>query len=97
MDTYERLIATAKRLAASSNNVINRITTTLENSKPTGVNADKFVVALKAIIPSDDFGEHKRYVNLLEDMLRRRTSQFADKGASARFALPKGVGEHLGT
>ena len=94
-DTCEQLIALVKEVVGSSGNVFNRIVNTLENSKPTGENADKFLVALGTLIPSADFRAHKRYVNLLEDILRRRTSQFADLSVSARFALPEGVLELL--
>ena len=94
-DTYEQLIVSAQGVDGAASNVFNRIVTTLESSKPTGEKVDKFVVALRGLIPSDDFGAHKRYVNLLEDVLRRRTSQFADPKEAPRFALPKGVVELL--
>ena len=94
-DSYVQLIASARGVGGSSGKVFNRIVATLENSKSTGENVDRFVVALRALIPSDDYGAHKRYVNLLEDVLRRRTSQFADPKEAPRFALPEGVVEVL--
>ena len=90
-DSYEHLIATAKGIEDPSVNVFNRILTTLKNSKPTGGNVDEFVIAMETLIPSDDFGAHKRYVDLLADILRRRTSQFADSLEAAQFDLPEGV------
>ena len=94
-DSYEQLIVSAQGVGGPSGNVFDRIVTTMESTKPTGENVDKFVVALRALIPSDDFGAHKRYANLLEDILRRRTSQFSDTKEASRFALPEGVVELL--
>ena len=92
-DSSEQLIASAREIVDSSGNVLNRIVTTLENNRPTGEDVDKFVVALKGLIPSDDLSVNKHYVRLLEDILRRRTSQFADPQEAHRFALPGGVVE----
>ena len=96
-DSYEKLIASAQDVGGSSTNVFNRVVNTLENCKPAGENVDEFVVALRDLIPPDDFGAHQRYVNLLEDVLRRRTSQFGDTREAQRFALPAGVFEVLKT
>ena len=79
----------------SSGDVFNRIVTTLKSSRPTGEHVDKLVVALKRLIPSDDLRANKSYVSLLENVLRRRTSQFADSKEATRFALPEGVVELL--
>ena len=95
IDSSEQLISSAQEIGTSSGDVFNRIVTTLESSRPAGGNVDKFVVALRRLIPSDNFRAHKRYVNLLEDVLRRRTSQFADSKEAPRFALPEGVVEVL--
>ena len=95
IDSSEQLISSAQEIGTSSGDVFNRIMTTLESSRPAGGNVDKFVVALRRLIPSDNFRAHKRYVNLLEDVLRRRTSQFADSKEAPRFALPEGVVEVL--
>ena len=94
-DSYEQLIASAQGVGGSSANVFNRVVNTLENCKPTGQNVDKFVTALRALVPPDDFRAHQRYVNLLEDVLRRRTSQFGGTREAPRFALPEGVLEVL--
>ena len=91
VDSTEQLIASAQEIGNSCENGFDRIVTTLENSKPTGENANRFIARLRKLIPSDDFGTHKRYVNLLEDLLRRRTSRFADQKEAQRFALPEGV------
>ena len=92
-DSSEQLIASAREIVDSSGNVFNRIVTTLKSSRPTGEHVDKLVVALKRLIPSDDLHANKSYVSLLEDVLRRRTSQFADPKEAYRFALPEGVVE----
>ena len=95
IDSSEQLISSAQEMGKSSGDVFNRIVTTLEISRQTGENVDKFVVALRRLIPSDDLSAHKRYVNLLEDVLRRRTSQFAVPKEAPRFALPEGIVELL--
>ena len=92
-DSSEQLISSAQEMETSSDDVFNRIVNTLGSSRPAGENVDKFVVALRRLIPSDNFRAHKRYVKLLEDVLRRRTSQFADSKEAPRFALPEGVVE----
>ena len=90
-DSYEKLIASAQDVGGVPGNVFTRMVNTLENCKPTGENVDEFVAKLRTLIPPDDFGAHQRYINLLEDVLRRRTSQFADPKEASRFALPEGV------
>ena len=95
IDSSEQLISSAQEMGKSSGDVFNRIVTTLEISRQTGENVDKFVVALRRLIPSDDLSAYKRYVNLLEDVLRRRTSQFAVPKEAPRFALPEGIVELL--
>ena len=94
-NSYEQFIASIKEGIGSPGNVFNRILNTLGNSKPNGENVDKFLVALRTLIPPADFRTHQHYINLLEDVLRRRTSQFADLSESARFSLPGGVLELL--
>ena len=94
-DSSERLIATAQEVGDSSSNVFGRIVTTLENNRPVGDYVDKFLVALERLIPADDYRAHERYINLLEEVLGRRTSRFADLKESQRFVLPEGVVELL--
>ena len=94
-DSYEKLIASAQDVCGSSGDAFTRIVNTLKNCKSTDEYLDEFVAALGALIPPDDFGAHQRYVNLLENVLRRRTSQFGDPRKSPNFALPEGVLEVL--
>ena len=94
-DSSEEFIESIKEIEDSSGNVINRILHTLENSKPIGENLDNFLVALGALNSSGQFRVRRRYMNLLQDILRRRTSQFAELSESARFSLPVGVLESL--
>ena len=91
-DSNERLIEDAQNIGESSSiNVFNRIVNALENTRPSGANVEKFVVGLTKLIPGDEFHAHRRYVSLLEDTLRRRTSHFADLNETSRFALPEGI------
>ena len=90
-DSSEQLIQDADDIGGSSINVFNRVVGTLESTRPSGANVEKFVAGLTKWIPADDFDAHERYVNLLEDVLRRRTSHFADPNETSRFALPHGI------
>ena len=94
-DSSDRLIALAQEIGDSSSNVFGRIVTTLENNRPVGDYAEKFVVALERLIPEDDYRAHRRYFSLLKETLGRRKSQFADSNESTRFAIPEGVLELL--
>ena len=94
-DSSERLITTAQEVGDSSSNVFGRIVTTLENNRPVGDYLDKFLVALERLIPADDYRAHERYINLLHEVLGRRTSRFADLKEAQRFALPEGIVELL--
>ena len=94
-DSNEKLIASAQDLCGSSTDAFTRIVNTLKNCKLTDEYLGEFVAALRAMIPPDDFGAHQRYVDLLENVLRRRTSQFGDSRQSPNFALPEGVLEVL--
>ena len=77
------------------NRDFNRIVTTLETNRPTGDFVEKFVVALRNLVPLDDYFAHKRYVSLLGDVIRKRTSRFPDSNNSSQFDLPEGVVELL--
>ena len=94
-DNCKQLIASAQEIGDLSSNDFNRIVTTLETNRSTGYFVEKFVVALKELVPLDDYFAHKRYVSLLGDVLRKRTSRFSDSNNSSQFALPEGVVELL--
>ena len=94
-DNCEPLIASAQEIGDLSSNDFNRIVTTLEKNRPTGYFVEKFVVALRKLVPLDDYFAHKRYVGLLGDVLRKRTSRFSDSNNSSQFDLPEGVVELL--
>ena len=90
-DNCEQLITIAEGIGDLSGSEFRRIITTLERSRPAGKFVDKFVVALKRLIPLDDYVAHQRYASLLQGVLRKRTSRFADLNRSSQFALPEGI------
>ena len=90
-DNSEQLLASAQGIGDLSAGDFARIVTTLETNRPTGYYFEKFVALLKELTPLEDYISHQRYVALLEDILRKRTSQFADSSKTCQFALPKGV------
>ena len=91
----EQLVASAERIGGLSSDDVNRIVSTLMQSKPVGEHGERFVVALKELLPSEEYAAHKRYVDLLENILRRRTSRFGVAEERSRFALPEGIMELL--
>lgn len=93
IDNCEQLIESAQEIGDLSSNDFNRIVTTLETNRPTGDFVEKFVVALRNLVPLDDYFAHKRYVSLLGDVIRKRTSRFSDSNNSSQFDLPEGVVE----
>ncbi len=90
-DRSEKLIASSQEAIGGSGNVFKRILTTLEKSRPTGIYVDRFVIALRNLIPQDDYTANQRYIDLLEDVLGRRTSTFSELDDPIRFALPEGI------
>ena len=94
-DNSDQLIVMAQESGELSGGDFNRIVTTLSSNMGSGEHVDRFVVALKRLVPLDDNLAHQHYVRLLEDVLRRRTSQFADSNQSSRFAFPTGIIELL--
>ena len=94
-DNSEQLIAMAREGGDLSGDDFNRIVNTLSKGRASGDHVDRFAVALKRLLPLGDYVAHQRYVNLLDDVLRRRTSEFADSSQSFQFALPAGMIELL--
>ena len=92
-DNCKQLIASAQEIGDLSSNDFDRIVTTLKTNRATGDLVENFVVALRKLVPLDDYFAHKRYVSLLGDVLRKRTSRFSDSNNSSQFALPEGVVE----
>ena len=94
-DNCKQLIASAQEIGDLSSNDFDRIVTTLKTNRATGDLVEKFVVALRKLVPLDDYFAHKHYVSLIGDIIRKRTSQFSDSNNSSQFALPEGVVELL--
>ena len=87
----EQLIQRAQEIGDSTSGTFDRIANILGNSQSAGENVERFVVALIKLIPSDDLFAHRRYVNLVENVLRQRTSHFAELHEGSQFALPTGI------
>ena len=90
-DNSEQLIASAQDIGDLSGNDFSRIVTTLEANRLTGETVGLLAAALKRLLPLDNYLAHQCYVGLLENLLRRRTSQFPDSNKTSLFALPEGV------
>ena len=94
-DNCKQLLASAQEIGDLSSNDFNQIVTTLETNRPTGDLVEKFVVALRKLVPLEDYLAHKHYVSLIGDIIRKRTSRFSDSNNSSQFDLPEGVVELL--
>ena len=90
-DNSEQLIASAQEIGDLSGNDFSRIVSTLEAIRLAGETVGLFAAALKRLLPLDNYLAHQCYVGLLENLLRRRTSQFPDSNKTSLFALPEGV------
>ena len=93
LDRTELLIDSIKEIGkhGAMNGVCERIMNTLEHSGPSGHHFEKFLMEFWGMLPADNFKLHKRYMRLLQNALRRRTSRFADPVARPDFSLPKGI------
>ena len=90
-DNSEQLIASAQDIGGLSGNDFSRIVAALDANRPAGETVGLFAAALKRLLPLDNYLAHQCYVGLLENLLRRRTSQFPDSNKTSLFALPEGV------
>ena len=97
VDRTELLIDSIREIGKHGpmDGVYERIMNTLEHSRPSGGYFEMFLMEFGEILPTDDFKLHKRYMRLLQNALRRRTSRFADPVARPDFNLPKGITELL--
>ena len=97
VDRTEFLIGSIREIGTrgSMNDGLERIMNTLEHSRPSGDDFEKFLMEFGKMLPVDSFKLHRRYMRLLENALRRRTSRFADPVALPEFSLPKGITELL--
>ena len=97
VDRTELLVDSLKEIGkqGAMNGVYERIINTLEHSQPSGHHFEKFLMEFGKMVPADNFKLGKRYMRLLQNALRRRTSKFADPVARLDFNLPKGIIELL--
>ena len=90
-DNCEQLLLSAQICGDMEAEDINRIASTLTRNRASGPHVGKFIVALKRLVASGESLANRRYVRLLEDVLRRRTSQFSVSSTASRFALSQGI------
>ena len=90
---FNESIGNLEREALSS--ACDRIISTLENNDARGETFDQFLLSFGKLLPADDYKLHRRYVRLLQRVLRRRTSGFSDPIESRKFDMPRGITELL--
>ena len=92
-DRTDLLIGLVEGIARckSPNGVYGKIINTLTENRSTGPWFDKFLIELGKLLLVDSYELKKRYVLLLRNALRRRTSRFADATKCEGFNLPTGI------
>ena len=96
-DCIDRWISSVQEAEALVGGAYGRIISVLENNPASGCYADKFIAALGKSIPSDDYAAHRSHVNLMGDVLGKRTSKFTNGTTDNKFDLPNGIVRSLST
>ena len=90
-DSAGEWIMISRDVAKSNHHVYRQIITTFENNGAVGHFVEKYLSGLGRQIPSDDIQSHREHINLLEDILSKRTSRFNDLALSSEFNLPSRI------
>ena len=90
-DSADEWIMISRDVAKSNHHVYRQIITTLESNGVFGRFVGKYLSKLGRQIPSDDIESHREHINLLEDILRKRTSRFNDLALANEFNLPSRI------
>ena len=96
-DRTELLLGFVRETAkhGSMHDIYGRIMNTCDENRAGGHWFEKFLLEFGKLLPSENYKLQKRYMLLLENALRRRTSKFADPEARVSFRLPKGIDQLL--
>ena len=87
-DRSTLLMHSLARIGDGVADALDSIISTLLNSRFSGPWYDAFVVELGTVVPNGMYSTRRRYWDLLEDSLGKRTSNFGDLNKNSRFKLP---------
>ena len=90
-DCVDEWILTTQSVAAKDSDVYDQIISTLRGNQVAGLHLGKYLNELGRLIPSSQFQTNAAHVDLLENILSKRTSKFDDVAAAGQFNLPSGI------
>ena len=90
-DATESLIASVQEYGESSVGLHLRIINTLQLNRPSGKYFDDFLMEFWKLLYERNHHAQMRFMDLLGDLLSRRTSKFSNREECQRFNLPAGI------
>ena len=90
-DCADEWISITEEVAVSNSDVYDRIIATFQGREAVGFYFGKYLNALGRLIPSERFQTHAAYIDLLENVLAKRTSKFDDLASASEFNFPRGI------
>ena len=91
----EAIMGVVQEIGKSSDDIYERVLTTIRANRLTDASVERFINRFEDILPEDNYDASLAHNDLLENILRRRTSQFNDPTQIARFNMPLGVARLL--
>ena len=93
VDNTDLLIGLVEEMTKhkAPNGIHRKIMTTLGANRATGPWFERFLLKFGTLLATDSYELHKRYMLLLQDALRRRTSRFSDAVGRSEFSMPAGI------
>ena len=87
----EGTIGIVQGIAKSTDDIYERVLTTIRENRLSDAVVERFLSRFEDILPDDNYDASAGHNDLLENLLRRRTSRFNDPTQMARFNMPIGV------
>ena len=95
-DCVDEWISITEEVAAANSDVYDRIITTFQGKEAVGLHFGKYLNALGRLISPERFQTHAGYIDLLENVLAKRTSNFDDLASAEEFNFPSGIVQPMG-
>ena len=91
----DKLVAIVSETARETDVFYQRVFTTIRTNRLSGELVNRFLVRLQDVLPDSDHSASIAHCDLLEDLLRRRTSRFNDPTHVDQFNMPSGLRDLL--
>ena len=91
----EEIMGVVREIGKSSEDIYERVLTTIRENRLSGASVERFLNRFEDILPDDNYDASLAHNDVLENLLRRRTSQFNDPTHIVRFNMPIGVARLL--